>query len=64
MRRDVKNEDSRPLDQTQPISVNPSCHRRYSVKHVLTSENPFLLKNGILLQHIYLSICLFGARRG
>ena len=27
MRQKVKNEDSRPLDQTQPTSVNPSCHK-------------------------------------
>ena len=27
MRREVKNEDSRPLDQTQPTSVNSTCHK-------------------------------------
>ena len=33
-----ENEGSRPLDQTQPISVNSSSHKdRYSVKRVLTS---------------------------
>ena len=26
MRREVKNEDSRPLDQTQTTSINSSCH--------------------------------------
>ena len=37
MRRKVKNEDSRPLNQTQPTSVNSSCHN--SAKCVLTSKN-------------------------
>ena len=27
MRLMVKNEDYRPLDQTQPTSVNSSCHK-------------------------------------
>ena len=27
MRQKIKNEDSRPLNQTQPTSVNSSCHK-------------------------------------
>ena len=37
MRRS-KNEDSRPLNQTQPTSVNSSCHKGIQ-------RNAFLLKN-------------------
>ena len=44
MRQKVKNEDSRPLNQTQPSSVNSSCHK--GMKRVLTSGNSFLLKTG------------------
>ena len=47
MRREVKNEDSKPLNETQPTLVNSSCHKgRYSAKRVLTSKNTFLLKTG------------------
>ena len=33
--------------------------QRNSVKRILTSKNSFLLKNGFLLQHIYVAKCLF-----
>ena len=42
MRQKVKNEDSRPLDQTQPTSVNSSWHKGVE-KRVLTSKNPNLI---------------------
>ena len=47
MRRKVKNEDFRPLNLTQPTSVNSSCHKGFQ-------RNAFLLKNGFLLLHIYI----------
>ena len=39
MRRKVKNEDSRHLNQTPPTSVNSSCHKGIQ-------RNAFLLKTG------------------
>ena len=39
MRRKVKNEDSRTLNQTQLTSVNSSCHKGIE-------RNAFLLKTG------------------
>ena len=53
MRRKVKNEDSRPLNPTQPTSVKSSCGRGIQRNAFLTSKNAFLLKNGFLLQHIF-----------
>ena len=52
MRRKVKNEDSKLLNQTQPTSVKSKS--RYSAKRVLTSKNAFLLENEFLLQHIHI----------
>ena len=37
MRRKIKNEDSIPLDQTQPTSANSSWHKGIHVKRVLSS---------------------------
>ena len=55
MRWKVKNDDTRPLNQTQPTPINYIwLLQRYSVKRALTSKNPFLLKKGLLLQNIYI----------
>ena len=40
MRRKVKNEDSKPLNQTQATSVNSTCHKG-------------IQRNAFLLQYIY-----------
>ena len=48
-----KNEDSRPLNQTQPTSVISSWHKGIQRNAFQLVKTRFLLKNGFLLQHIY-----------
>ena len=57
MRRKVKHEDSRHLNQTHPNISKFQLLQRYSVKRVLTRKNPFLLKTGFYC-NIYIRVVL------